>query len=83
MTIRVHVRIIPRSGLLDPQGQAVEHALSALGFSGVTDVRVGKAIELGVDAATPESAEVAARAMCERLLANPVTEDFIIEAERA
>ncbi len=83
MNYRVHVRVIPRSGLLDPQGQAVEHALGVLGFAGVSNVRVGKAIELGVDAPDPETAEREARAMCERLLANPVTEDFIIEAERA
>ena len=83
MTIRVHVRIVPRSGLLDPQGQAIEHALSALGFSGVADVRVGKAIELNIEAATPEAAESAARDMCQRLLANPVTEDFLIQADGA
>lgn len=81
MTFRVHVRIIPRSGLLDPQGQAIAHALAALGFPGLGDVRVGKAIELSVDAASPSAAEAAARSMCERLLANPVTEDFIIEVE--
>ena len=83
MTIRVHVRIVPRSGLLDPQGQAIEHALSVLGFSGVEDVRVGKAIELSVDAASPEAAEAATRDMCQRLLANPVTEDFLIQVESA
>jgi phosphoribosylformylglycinamidine synthase PurS subunit len=82
MTIRVHVRIIPRSGLLDPQGQAIEHALAVLGFPGVENVRVGKAIELGVNAASAEAAESEVREMCERLLANPVTEDFIIEADR-
>lgn len=83
MKIRVHVRVIPRSGLLDPQGQAIAHALSALGFSGVGDVRVGKAIELEVDAASAAAAEAAVRTMCERLLANPVTEDFTIETEPA
>jgi phosphoribosylformylglycinamidine synthase PurS subunit len=82
MTIRVHVRVIPRSGLLDPQGQAVEHALGVLGFAGVTNVRVGKAIELSVEAASPDAAEAQVRAMCERLLANPVTEDFLITADR-
>jgi phosphoribosylformylglycinamidine synthase PurS subunit len=81
MSIRVHVRIVPRSGLLDPQGQAIEHALAALGFSGVGDVRVGKAIELSIDADTPEAAKSAAREMCQRLLANPVTEDFLIQAD--
>ena len=83
MTYRVHVRIIPRHGLLDPQGQAVEHALSVLGFSGVEDVRVGKAIELGVEADSPQAAEASVRAMCDRLLANPVTEDYRIETEPA
>lgn len=81
MMVHVHVRIVPRSGLLDPQGQAIEHALSALGFSGIGDVRVGKAIELRLDAASPAAAAVTARAMCDRLLANPVTEDFRIEVE--
>ena len=82
MTVRVHVRVIPRTGLLDPQGQAIEHALGVLGFTGVGDVRVGKAIELAVEADSPAAAEAAVRAMCERLLANPVTEDFVIEVER-
>jgi len=83
MKIRVHVRVIPRSGLLDPQGQAIAHALSALGFSGVADVRVGKAIELTIDASSRAAAEQEARAMCDRLLANPVTEDFLVELEPA
>lgn len=81
MNQRVHVRVIPRSGLLDPQGQAVEHALAALGFGGVADVRIGKAIELSVTADTPAAAEALVRRMCEQLLANPVTEDFSIEVE--
>jgi phosphoribosylformylglycinamidine synthase len=81
MTYRVHVRVIPRPGLLDPQGQAVEHALGSLGFDGVTDVRVGKAIELGIVAPTPAEAEARARQMCERLLANPVTEDFVVAVD--
>lgn len=81
MTQRVHVRVIPRSGLLDPQGQAVEHALAALGFGGVTDVRIGKAIELSVTADSAAAAEALVRRMCEQLLANPVTEDFVIEVE--
>ena len=82
MTVRVQVRVIPRSGLLDPQGQAIAHALSALGFTGVTDVRVGKSIELTVEATTPAAAKKAVLAMCERLLANPVTEEFEITAAK-
>jgi phosphoribosylformylglycinamidine synthase len=67
---------MPRAALLDPQGQAVEHALQALGFSDVTRVRVGKHLVLDVEAASGDDAAARARAMCDRLLANPVTEDF-------
>jgi phosphoribosylformylglycinamidine synthase subunit PurS len=81
MTYRVHVRVIPRAGLLDPQGQAVEHALGALGFGGVSRVRVGRAVELDVAAASRDEAHAHARRMCDRLLANPVTEDYIVEVE--
>ncbi len=83
MSFRVHVRVIPRQGLLDPQGQAVEHALAALGFDGAADVRIGRAIEFTLAARDRAAAESAARQMCERLLANPVTEDFEIVVEDA
>lgn len=79
MKHRVLVRVMPRSGLLDPAGQAVEHALSALGFDGVSNVHLGKAIALEVEAASPAEAEDRARAMCDRLLANPVIEDYRVE----
>jgi phosphoribosylformylglycinamidine synthase len=81
MTYRVHVRVMPRAGLLDPQGQAVEHALATLGFQGTGGVRVGRAIELALDAPTTDEAERRARTMCEQLLANPVTEDYEVEVE--
>ncbi len=81
MAYKVHVRIVPRAGLLDPQGQAVEHALTALGFAEASEVRIGKAIELSVRAATAEEAKSRARAMCDKLLANPVTEDYLVEVE--
>ena len=73
---RVEVRVMPRAALLDPEGQAVEHALHALGFGEVARVRVGKHVLLDVEAATRDEAAARARAMCDRLLANPVTEDF-------
>jgi phosphoribosylformylglycinamidine synthase subunit PurS len=81
MTFRVHVRVMPRSGLLDPQGQAVEHALTALGFQDAGAVRVGRAIELDVSAASRDEAEARARQMCDKLLANPVTEDYLLDIE--
>ena len=83
MSFRVHVRVMPRAGLLDPQGQAVEHALSALGFAEAGDVRVGRAIELDVTAASRADAEARARQMCDKLFANPVTEDYLVEVEGA
>lgn len=81
MTYRVHVRVMPRTGLLDPQGQAVEHALTALGFEEAGSVRVGRAIELDVDAVSRDEAESRARQMCDKLLANPVTEDYLLKVE--
>ena len=81
MSYRVHVRVMPRRGLLDPQGQAVEGALAALTFTDVSNVHVGRAIELDLAAASPGEAEARARAMCDKLLANPVTEDYQIEVE--
>lgn len=81
MTYRVHIRVTPRPGLLDPQGQAVEHALASLGFGGVSQVRIGKAIELQIDAPNRDKAAAEARRMCEQLLANPVTEDFDVKVE--
>jgi phosphoribosylformylglycinamidine synthase len=69
------VLVRPKAGILDPQGQAVERALPALGFSGVRNVHVGRLIELEVD----DPAQLPA--MCERLLANPLIEDYqIVEA---
>ena len=65
--------IRPKEGILDPQGQAVERALPALGFDGVRDVRVGRMVELDVE----DPAELGD--MCERLLANPLIEDYEIE----
>jgi phosphoribosylformylglycinamidine synthase len=75
MKVRVLVRLKP--GVLDPQGRAVHHALEGLGFAGVSDVRIGRLIELelaeGTDRATITQ-------MCEKLLANTVIEDFTIES---
>ena len=80
---RVEVRIMPRAALLDPQGQAVEHALQALGFGDVAQVRMGKHLVLEVRAATRDEALARARVMCDRLLANPVTEDYDVVVDGA
>jgi len=77
MKARVHVTL--KRGVLDPQGEAVRHALASLGFEGVGDVRMGKVIEL--DLAETDAAVARARVseMCERLLANTVIEDYAVE----
>jgi len=75
---RVAVHIVPRRGILDPQGKAVADALHSLGFDGVRDVRVGRHLVIDAEASEPESAERAVRDMCAKLLANPVTEDYEI-----
>jgi phosphoribosylformylglycinamidine synthase len=73
---RVVVTVMPREGVLDPQGQAVRGALRQLGFAGVGDVRIGKRIELELDGDDPLGE---ARAMCDRLLANALIEDYRVE----
>lgn len=80
---RVAVHITPRQGLLDPQGKAVGDALHTLGFSGVRDVRIGRFITLEIEATDAMEVDGAVREMCEKLLANPVTEDFEIEGVHA
>jgi phosphoribosylformylglycinamidine synthase PurS subunit len=75
---RVSVHVIPRRGLLDPQGKAVCDALHTLGFAAVGDVHVGRHLVIETQARDAAAAEASVRAMCERLLANPVTEDFEI-----
>ena len=82
-TYRVSVHITPRRGLLDPQGKAVESALHSLGFEGVTSVHVGRHIVIDTESENADAAIASVTAMCERLLANPVTEDFEIESATA
>lgn len=77
MKATVHVTLKP--GVLDPQGQAIGHALSGLGFAGVTSVRMGKFLELDLAETDKAKAEAAVKAMCEKLLANTVIESFRVE----
>lgn len=75
MKTRVYVTL--KNGVLDPQGKAIHHALEGLGFGGVNDVRAGKLIELDL---APEVTEAEVEAMCRKLLANTVIENFRIES---
>ena len=78
---RVEIRVVPRKGILDPQGKAVGGALRTLGFQGVGEVHVGRYIALDLEAESASAAEEAAVAMCRQLLANPVTEDYRLTVE--
>jgi len=77
MKARVHVML--KTGVLDPQGEAVRHALGALGFEGVEGVRQGKVIELDLAESDATKAEATVREMCEKLLSNTVIERYDIE----
>jgi len=83
MRHRFEVLISLRPGLLDPQGKAVEGALPAMGWTNVSGVRVGKHVELTVDAASQAEARAQVEEMARRLLSNPVIEDFRIVAAEA
>lgn len=77
MKARVHVML--KSGVLDPQGEAVRHALDSMGFAGVEGVRQGKVIELDLAETDAAKAESTVTEMCEKLLANTVIESYSVE----
>ena len=77
--MKARVQIMLKDGVLDPQGEAVRHALGTLGFGGVEGVRQGKVIELDLSETDRAKAEAAAKAMCEKLLANTVIESYRVE----
>ena len=77
MRAKIHVTLKP--GILDPQGKAIEHALDSLGFKNVGNVRVGKYMEVDVDEKDKAKAEAEVKAMCEKLLANTIVEEYRYE----
>lgn len=79
MKARVHITL--KNGVLDPQGKAIQHALDALGFEGVDDVRQGKYIELDLAETDPAKAEANVEEMCKKLLSNMVIENYSIDIE--
>ncbi len=82
----VRVYITPKQGILDPQGVAIERSLPALGFDGVSGVRVGKFIELQVvlpDATSVDAGRAEVDEMCRKLLANPIIEDYTFTVDEA
>jgi phosphoribosylformylglycinamidine synthase PurS subunit len=76
--MRATVLVRPKQGILDPQGDAVNTALEHLGFS-VSSARVGKVVDIEVDAETPDDARAQVEKMCEQLLANPLMESYEVE----
>ena len=79
MKARVHITL--KSGVLDPQGKAIGHALEALGFEGVNEVRQGKVIEIDLIEEDPAKARKQVEEMCRKLLANTVIENYVIDLE--
>jgi phosphoribosylformylglycinamidine synthase PurS subunit len=79
MTMKASVHVFLKTGVLDVQGKAVESALHGLGWTGATDVRVGKVIEFDITSSDKAAAEGEVKAMCEKLLANPVIEGYRVE----
>ena len=79
MLFAVHVEVRLRTGIADPQGATIERSLPALGFGGVSDVRVGKSIRFVVESADEVSARAEVDDMCTRFLTNPVIEDAAID----
>ncbi|WP_366922862.1 phosphoribosylformylglycinamidine synthase subunit PurS [Metallumcola ferriviriculae] len=80
---RARIRVTLKKGVLDPQGNTVEKSLHAMEYTNVTDVRIGKYMELTVAADNRESAEQQVKEMCQRLLANPVIEEFTFDLAEA
>lgn len=77
--MKARVTVMLKTGVLDPQGEAVRHALGSLGFQGVQGVRQGKVIELDLTETDAAKAEAEVKAMCEKLLANTVIESYRVE----
>lgn len=77
--MKARVTVMLKTGVLDPQGEAVRHALGSMGFAGVNGVRQGKVIELDLAETDATKAEAAVKAMCDKLLANTVIESYRVE----
>jgi phosphoribosylformylglycinamidine synthase len=80
-TVKAKIHVTLKQGILDPQGKAIEHALDSLGFKNAGNVRVGKYMEVDVDEKDKVKAEAEVKAMCEKLLANTIVEEYRYELQ--
>lgn len=83
MLYKVKVIVMPRKGILDPQGQAVARALTTMGYAGVNGVRIGKHLEMELEGENQQVVEETVKEMCEKLLVNLVIEDYRFSIEEA
>ena len=74
--MKIEIQVTPKKGILDPQGKAVHHALESLGYTGLSEVRIGKLIQIEVKDSQPPVSPAMIKEMCEKLLANTVVEDY-------
>jgi phosphoribosylformylglycinamidine synthase subunit PurS len=79
--VKAKIHVTLKQGILDPQGKAIEHALDSLGFKNTSNVRVGKYMEVDVDEMDKTKADAAVKAMCEKLLANTIVEEYQYELQ--
>jgi phosphoribosylformylglycinamidine synthase len=77
--VKAKIHVTLKSGILDPQGKAIEHALATLGFTSASNVRMGKYVELDLKETTKDRADAEVKAMCEKLLANTIIEEYRYE----
>lgn len=77
-TFSVDVRITPRAGILDPQGETISRALGNLGYEGIASVRAGRLVRIEIEAASADAARGEVERMCEELIANPTIEDYVV-----
>ncbi len=82
-TYSVDVRITPRGGILDPEGETIARALDNLGYEGVHSVRAGRLIRLEIEAESEDAAKASVEKMCEELIANPIIEDYVVRVREA
>ena len=82
-TYSVEVRITPRGGILDPEGETIARALGNLGYEGIGAVRAGRLVRMDVESASEDEARAVVEKMCEELIANPVIEDYQVRVLRA